>query len=86
MISKHQFIFQHREKAMPAQSYLFVFAQVHEEFRIPELLSISELHGFSITFPKNDIDSSDVDRPFMILGLDREEDARILARRCVLIK
>lgn len=71
---------------MPAQSYLFVFAQVHEEFRIPELLSISELHGFSITFPKENVGSSEIERPFMILGLDREEHARILASRCVLIK
>ncbi|EGO00079.1 hypothetical protein SERLA73DRAFT_21340, partial [Serpula lacrymans var. lacrymans S7.3] len=65
--------------------YLFVFAQAHDEFRIPELLSISELHGFAIHFP-DDPEELDVTRPFMILGLDREEHANILAKRCILIR
>ncbi|KAI0339786.1 tRNA guanosine-2'-O-methyltransferase [Trametopsis cervina] len=68
------------------QSYLFVFAQVHEEFRIPELLSISELYNISISFPGGDPKSVDVSRPFVILGLEEEDHARILARRCILIK
>lgn len=63
-------------------SYLFQFAQVHEEFRIPELLSISELHGFTIHIP----DEQDITRPFMILGLESDDHARLLARRCILIK
>ena len=65
--------------------YLVVFAQVHEDFRIPELLSISELHEFTIHFskPVQDLDTS---RPFMMFGLDDEEHARILAKRCILIK
>ena len=71
---------------MTASPYLFVFAQVHEEFRVPELLSISELHNVSIKFPGNDPTSADVSRPFMILGLESEEHARILARRCILVK
>lgn len=62
--------------------YLFVFAQTHEDFRIPELLSVSELHGIHITFPEE----MDVSRPFMVLGLDGPDDAKTLARRCVLIK
>nr|VWO99928.1 Lysophospholipase 1 (EC (Phospholipase B 1) [Ganoderma boninense] len=62
--------------------YLFVFAQVHDEFRIPELFSISELYGFDIEFP----DENDTSRPFMILGLESEEHARLLARRCILIR
>ena len=62
--------------------YLFVFAQVHDEFRIPELLSISELYGFDIKFPED----KDISRPFMILGLESEEHARLLARRCILIR
>ena len=62
--------------------YLIVFAQVHEEFRIPELLSIAELYDIDISIPE-DVDLS---RPFMVLELDSEEQARILARRCILIK
>ncbi|KAJ7680272.1 hypothetical protein DFH06DRAFT_1265322 [Mycena polygramma] len=65
---------------MPA--YLFIFAQSHSEFRLPELESIARLHGFTISFPA-DCDSS---RPFMILQLDSEEQARLLASRCILIK
>ncbi|KAH9839294.1 tRNA guanosine-2'-O-methyltransferase [Rhodofomes roseus] len=63
--------------------YLFVFAQAHEEFRIPELLSIAELHGFEVTFPPP---PSDISRPFMVLELESEVHARILARRCILVK
>ena len=62
--------------------YLIVFAQVHEEFRIPELLSIAELYDIDISIPE-DVDLS---RPFMVLELDNEAQARILARRCILIK
>jgi tRNA (guanine10-N2)-methyltransferase len=67
--------------------YLFVFAQSHEEFRVPELLSISELHGFTIGFDRyaNVLDMA-IKRPFMILMLDKEEHAHILAQRCILIK
>ncbi|KAH9942477.1 tRNA guanosine-2'-O-methyltransferase [Epithele typhae] len=62
--------------------YLFVFAQVHDEFRVPELLSISELHGFEIKFPED----PDTSRPFMVLGLEAEEHARLLAQRCILVR
>lgn len=67
--------------------YLFVFAQSHEEFRVPELLSISELHGFTIGFDRyaNVLDKA-IKLPFMILMLDKEEHAHILAQRCILIK
>jgi len=66
---------------MPSD-YLALFAQVHHEFRIPELLSVSELHQFTIGLPPN-IDAS---RPFIILSLESEEHALILARRCILVK
>jgi tRNA (guanine10-N2)-methyltransferase len=69
---------------MPTQ-YLFVFAQVHDDFRIPELLSIAELHDFVITFP-DILEERDPTRPYMILGLDGEEHAKILAKRCVLVR
>ncbi|KAH8107747.1 tRNA guanosine-2'-O-methyltransferase, partial [Cristinia sonorae] len=62
--------------------YLFQFAQVHEEFRIPELLSVSELYGFKIQFP----DEIDITRPFMVLGLESDDHARLLTRRCILVK
>ncbi|KAI9442618.1 tRNA guanosine-2'-O-methyltransferase [Lactarius indigo] len=67
---------------MPPRQYLVVFAQAHEDFRVPELRSIAELHGFPLTIP-HDFDSS---RPFGVLTLDQEEHARFLARRCILIK
>lgn len=66
---------------MPDQ-YLFVFAQAHEDFRIPELRSIAELHGFEVTIPED----FDVMRPFAVLTLEKEEHVRLLARRCILIK
>lgn len=67
--------------AMPSD-YLVLFAQVHDEFRIPELLSVSELFKFKIGLPPK----TDTSRPFMILSLDSEEHALILARRCILVK
>ncbi|KDQ57438.1 hypothetical protein JAAARDRAFT_686559 [Jaapia argillacea MUCL 33604] len=69
---------------MEAQ-YLFIFAQAHEDFRIPELLSVAKIHGFSITLPDL-LEDRDPKRPFMILGLKDEGHARLLARRCILIK
>jgi tRNA G10 N-methylase Trm11 len=71
---------------MSVAQYIFVFAQVHEEFRVPELLSVSELYSIPIIFPTNDPADADVTRPFMILGLECDDHARILARRCILIK
>ncbi|KAJ7462237.1 tRNA guanosine-2'-O-methyltransferase [Mycena galericulata] len=62
--------------------YLFVFAQSHSDFRLPELLSISELYGFT---PSVSADC-DPSRPFMIVELELEEHARLLAGRCILIK
>lgn len=70
------------EKPMPSQQYLIVFAQAHEDFRIPELLSIAELYGFPLSI-ENDLDPS---RPFGVLALEQEEHVRLLARRCILIK
>jgi tRNA (guanine10-N2)-methyltransferase len=64
--------------------FLFVFAQAHAEFRIPELESIAELHGFTIAFP--DAENVDCSRPFLVVELEAIDHARILASRCVLIK
>ncbi|EIW82661.1 RNA methylase [Coniophora puteana RWD-64-598 SS2] len=77
--------------------YLFVFAEAHNEFRVPELRSIAELHGFSIhiKYPW-DSQSSDnregnavhqfVNGPFMVIALESEAHARTLASRCILIR
>lgn len=65
--------------------YLIFFAQAHEEFRIPEILSIAELHKFRIIMPEA-AEERDPSRPFMIAGLEDEEHARILAGRCILVR
>ncbi|KAH6913799.1 RNA methylase [Coprinopsis sp. MPI-PUGE-AT-0042] len=67
--------------------FLIHFAQVHNDFRIPELQSISELHGFGFSLCHNsEGHGSDPQRPFMVIELDAEVHARTLARRCVLVK
>lgn len=66
--------------------YLVVFAQVHEEFRVPELLSVAELHSFEIKFFEDPEDTKATARPFMVLELADEEHARLLARRCILVR
>lgn len=66
--------------------YLFVFAQVHEDFRIPELLSVAELYGFEIEFSDKIENKELIAGPFMVLGLASEEHASLLARRCILVK
>ncbi|KAF5351856.1 hypothetical protein D9756_007701 [Leucocoprinus leucothites] len=62
--------------------YLIAFAQSHGDFRLPELQSVSELHGFSVSLPED----PDTSRPFMVVELEEEEHARTLAKRCILIK
>ena len=69
--------------AMPL--YLFHFAQIHNEFRLPELASVSELN--SIPYQLSDVEEGrDPNRPFMVIKLEKEDHARTLARRCILIK
>ncbi|KJA27817.1 hypothetical protein HYPSUDRAFT_34967 [Hypholoma sublateritium FD-334 SS-4] len=65
--------------------YLVQFAQAHNDFRLPELQSIGELLGISVTLP-SDLESRDPMRPVMVIDLEVEEHARLLARRCILIK
>ncbi|KAE9411183.1 RNA methylase [Gymnopus androsaceus JB14] len=62
--------------------YLVVFAQAHQEFRIPELESVSQLYDFKVSLP----DERDLYRPYMVIGLESEDHARLLAKRCILIK
>ena len=72
-----------RLSSMP--SYLFYFAHAHNTFRLPELKSIAELYGIKIALPQNP-DDRDPTRPCMVIELEQEEHARILANRCILIK
>jgi tRNA G10 N-methylase Trm11 len=65
--------------------YLLHFAQAHNDFRLPELQSVAELHGIAYSLPPREEDR-DPTRPFMVIDLEEEEHARILARRCILIK
>ncbi|EJD03356.1 RNA methylase [Fomitiporia mediterranea MF3/22] len=68
------------------------FAQVHSEFRLPELESIAELYDFRFSRPApgslQDSSSEDWDpmRPFWVMDFEREEHARYLAERCILVK
>lgn len=74
---------------MPPREYLFVFARAHDEFRIPELQSISQLYGFTIGLSRYTDPlacEAAVKRPFMILELEEDAHAKLLASRCVLIK
>ncbi|EIN11648.1 RNA methylase [Punctularia strigosozonata HHB-11173 SS5] len=64
------------------QPYLIIFAQIHAEFRIPELQSVAELHGFKIYLPSD----FDIGRPYQVIELESDEHARLLARRCILVK
>lgn len=66
---------------MPIQ-VLIRFAQTHPEFRIPELLSASKTFGFETKLPPN----PDMNRPFMVVEVEEVEHARMLAKRCVLIR
>ncbi|KAG8985827.1 hypothetical protein FRB90_004426, partial [Tulasnella sp. 427] len=83
------------------REYLLLYSQPHESFRIPELTSIAELHGFGrtmkITLPDDlpdggrepsasDESKTRAPRPFIIVELESEAQARILAERCILIK
>lgn len=61
---------------------LIQFAQAHPDFRIPELLSVAQIYGFEVALPPN----PDVMRPFMIVEVQQEEHARLLAQRCILVK
>jgi tRNA (guanine10-N2)-methyltransferase len=64
------------------QDYLVLFAQAHDDFRLPELDSVSELYEFKYILSH----ANDPRRPFMVIRLESEEHARLLARRCILIK
>lgn len=70
---------------MSAKKYLLHFAVAHDDFRLPELSSVSQLFNFEIGLP-DDAKDYDAKRPFTIVTLESDEHARLLARRCIMIK
>ena len=78
---------------MPIRCFVH-FAQVHPEFRLPELESVSELFGFRFNRPEpNTLPDGDcypvvwdASRPFWIIDFDEEEHAKRIAERCILVK
>ena len=70
---------------MSTKKYLLHFAVAHNDFRLPELSSVSQLFDFEIGLP-GAANDDDPKRPFMIVTLESDDHARLLARRCVMIK
>lgn len=54
-----------------------------ESFRYPELDSIATLYAFTIKYLDESKDSS---RPYIVVELDQEEDARLIGSRAVSVK
>ncbi|QRW21627.1 hypothetical protein RhiXN_06616 [Rhizoctonia solani] len=64
--------------------YFIHFAVTHADFRIPELLSVAQCYGFEVGLPSEpEIDNN---RPFLQLEINNDEDAKVLAQRCILVK
>jgi hypothetical protein len=70
---------------MSAKKYLLHFAVAHDDFRLPELSSVSQLFNFEIGLP-DDVKDCNPKRPFTIVTLESDEHARLLVRRCIMIK
>ncbi|MBW0484796.1 hypothetical protein O181_024511 [Austropuccinia psidii MF-1] len=66
-----------------AHKYVLIFAQVYEEFRLPELESLDEMFNLEIDYLNLD---RDIHRPYMIIGLKDDKKARQLGSRAILIK
>lgn len=63
--------------------YLVQFAQSHDEFRLPEFLSLAKLEKVKISYNKDDYK---LDNPFFKVELESTEDAQKLVKRAILIK
>lgn len=71
---------------MSAKDYYIIhFAIAHHNFRIPELLAVAECLGCEIDLPADE-EEMETDRPFMVVKLNNDDDARRLLTRCILIK
>lgn len=60
--------------------YVLRVCMEHATFRIPSLLSVAQLYGFSIKFI-----SEDADRGIVVIELDDDEDVDKLLERGTLI-
>lgn len=65
--------------------YFIHFAIVHEQFRIPELLSICELLNIDIELPAEPSER-ELFHPIMVVKLQNDDAARQIASRCILVK
>ncbi|KAI9486781.1 MAG: S-adenosyl-L-methionine-dependent methyltransferase [Benjaminiella poitrasii] len=64
-------------------TYLIQFAQFHDEFRLPELLSLAKLEKVNIKYEEKDYK---LNNPFFKVELDSNQDAQKLVKRAILIK
>ncbi|OAD75428.1 hypothetical protein PHYBLDRAFT_132663, partial [Phycomyces blakesleeanus NRRL 1555(-)] len=63
--------------------YLVQFAQFHDEFRLPEFLSLAQLARVKYSYEEG---SYSLDSPFFKVELESDEAARKLVERAILIK
>ncbi|XP_071957477.1 tRNA (guanine(10)-N(2))-methyltransferase homolog isoform X2 [Antedon mediterranea] len=64
------------------KDYLFLFAQEHVEFRVPELQSLVGIHGIKMEMIEKHNNTS----PFLVVQLPSEECAVKIMGRCILAK
>ncbi|KAI8380188.1 S-adenosyl-L-methionine-dependent methyltransferase [Blakeslea trispora] len=64
-------------------TFLVQFAQFHDEFRLPELLSLAKLEHVHLTYDPNDYK---LNNPFLKVHIDSVESAQKLVKRAILIK
>ncbi|CAO0802297.1 unnamed protein product [Mucor circinelloides] len=64
-------------------TFLIQFAQSHDEFRLPEFLSLAKLEKVNVKYNKEEYK---LDNPFFKVELDSTEEAQKLIKRAILIK
>jgi len=64
-------------------TYLVQFAQSHDEFRLPEFESLAVIENVNVKFNR---DEYCLDRPFLKVEIDSDEEAAKLVKRAILIK
>jgi tRNA (guanine10-N2)-methyltransferase len=81
-------------------TYLLHYALSHVSFRLSELTSVAKMYGFAHTMRIVDManlddrkpsdisqeNASKAARPFIVVELENEAQAMMLANRCILIK
>ncbi|KAI8056218.1 hypothetical protein BDF22DRAFT_674429 [Syncephalis plumigaleata] len=63
--------------------YLLQLAQVHDQFRLPELESLARLYNIDLAFDRN---SYADDSPFLFIELENDSQAKKLIERSILAK